>query len=47
MRIRDGKNSDPGLKKVVLGVRDKHPGSTKTAFEISNFVDRTGHKVPY
>jgi hypothetical protein len=36
MRIRGGKNSDPGLKKVVFGIRDKHPGSAKTAFEISN-----------
>ena len=29
MRIRDGKNSDPGWKKVGSGIRDreKHPGS--------------------
>jgi hypothetical protein len=27
MRIRDGKNSDPGWKKVGYGIRDKHPGS--------------------
>jgi hypothetical protein len=27
MRIRDGKNSDPGWKKVGFGIRAKHPGS--------------------
>jgi hypothetical protein len=32
MRIRDGKNSDPGWKKFGSGIRDKHPGSA-TLFE--------------
>jgi hypothetical protein len=27
LRIRDGKNSDPGWKKFGSGIRDKHPGS--------------------
>ncbi len=27
MRIRDGKNSDPGWKKVGSGIRKKHPGT--------------------
>jgi hypothetical protein len=27
MRIRDGKNSDPGWRKVGSGIRYKHPGS--------------------
>ncbi len=29
MRIREGKNSDPGsgMEKVGSGIRDKHPGS--------------------
>jgi hypothetical protein len=27
MRIRDGKNSDPGWKKFKSGIRDKHIGS--------------------
>jgi hypothetical protein len=27
VRIRDGKKSDPGWKKVGSGIRDKHPGS--------------------
>jgi hypothetical protein len=27
MRIRDGKNSDPGWKTFGPGIRDKHPGS--------------------
>jgi hypothetical protein len=27
MWIRDGKNSNPGWKKVGSGIRDKHPGS--------------------
>jgi hypothetical protein len=28
MRIRDGKNSDPGWEKFGSGIRDKHPGNT-------------------
>jgi hypothetical protein len=28
MRIRDGKKSDPGWKKVGSGIRKKHPGTT-------------------
>jgi hypothetical protein len=27
MQIRDGKDSDPGWKKLGSGIRDKHPGS--------------------
>jgi hypothetical protein len=27
MRIRDGKNLDPGWKKFGSRIRDKHPGS--------------------
>jgi hypothetical protein len=38
MRIRDPgwKNSDPGLKKVGSGIRDKHPGSA-TLVKISEY----------
>jgi hypothetical protein len=35
MRIRNGKNSDPGWKKVGSGIRDKHPGSATLV--LSNF----------
>ncbi len=34
MRIREGNNSDPGLKKVGSGIRDKHPGSATLATEL-------------
>jgi hypothetical protein len=27
MRIRNGKNLDPGWEKIGFGIRDKHPGS--------------------
>ncbi len=32
VRIRDGKKSDPGWKKVGSGIRDKHTGSATPDF---------------
>jgi hypothetical protein len=42
IRIRDGKNSDLGWKKVGSGIRDKHPGSaTLIPFPVQNYVGNT------
>ncbi len=41
LRIRDGKNSDPGWKKVGSWIRYKHPGSVTLLFR------SVGYRVPY
>ncbi len=38
IRIRDGKNSDPGWKKFGSGIRDKQPGSGKGEYRI--FIEK-------
>jgi hypothetical protein len=37
MRIRDGKNSDPGSEMEKIRIRDKHPGSAKLLRPGTNF----------